>query len=255
MLPNHVHVRACACVRPLPTELLRPSFHNLLSRGASQIWWDLTHWYFAAFKNPYNGIQDQISRLFGRWQQTAASMGMSWGFERGPLPRCSSSSLWAISCDSVSAKTFSPKAQQGVAYPWAEMWHICRYSGPLSIAHGTLEISEGCVHSVLGISPLAIDNKDVDALLQVLGKLKVDIAKVPLPTLALALERCGSLRSQKHMQNMARCLAKTFLDILDKFILERSGSMLKQELTRTPRYVYRCGMRQTRRDPRQQVGQ
>ena len=223
-------------------------------RGSSQIWWDLTHWYFEAFNKPYNGIQDQITRLFPRWQETAKSMGMSWGFERGSLPRCSSTTLWAITCDSLVAKTFSPQKQRGIAYPWAEMWRICGYSGPLSIGYGTtLEISDGCVHSVLALAPLGIDGQGAEALLGVLVKMKVDIAEVPLPTLALALERCGSLRGQEHMQNMARCLAKTLLDILDKFMLERSDSILKQELTITPRYVYRRGHRRTRQDPRHQV--
>ena len=224
-------------------------------RGSSQIWWDMTHWYFAAFNKPYNGVQDHIARLFGRWQATAKSMGMNWGFQRGPLPRCLSTSLWAVSCASVAAKSLKAEQQQRVAYPWVEMWRLCKYSGPLSTGHGTtLEISDGCVQSVLAIPALAIDHQDADALLRVLQKVQVDMFQVPLPALALALERVGSFRGQAHMQEVARCLAKTFLDILDKFILERSASILEQELSVSPRYIYRCGYRQTRRDPRQQVG-
>ena len=223
-------------------------------RGSNQIWWDLTHWYFAAFNKPYNGIQDQIARLFGRWQETAKSMGMSWEFERGPLPRCSSTCLWAISCDFVVSRTFGAKKQEGVAYPWAEMWRMCRYSGPLSIGHGFSEINEGCVHAIFAMGVLALPDNGADALLGVLQKLKVDIFQVPLPTFVLALERCGSLSGQAHMQKVARVLAKTFLDVLDKFILERSDSILKPELPITPRYEYRGGNRQTRHDPRQQVG-
>ena len=164
---------------------------------------------------------------------------MNWGFERGPLPRCSSTTLWAISCDLLVARTLHLTKQQGIAYPWEEMWRICKYSGEISTGHGTLEISEGCVHSVLALPALAIDFQVADVLLGVLQKLKVDMFQVPLPTLALALERVGDLRSQAHMQKVARCLAKTFLDILDKFILERSVSILKLALSSAPRYEYR----------------
>ena len=182
-------------------------------------------------------------------------MGMSWGFERGALPRCSSTALWAISCDAMVAKTLGPQRQQGIAYPWVEMWRMCGYSGPMSTGHGTLEVQHGCVHAYLAMSPLAIDGQVAKALLGVLGKMRVDITEVPVPMLALALERCGSLRvqDQEHLQSMARGLAKPFLDTLDKFILERSASILTQELTVTPRYLYRSGHRQTHHDRRQQV--
>ena len=180
-------------------------------------------------------------------------MGMNWGFERGPLPRCLSTSLWAISCDTVVARTLDLKKQQGIAYPWVEMWRLCNYNGNMSTSYGTLEIREGCVHSVYALHVLGIDHQVADAVLEALQKVKVDMFQVPLPNLALALERVGSLRSQAHMQRVARCLAQKFLGILDKFILERSVSILKEELSIGPRYEYRGGQRQTRHDPRLQV--
>ena len=177
---------------------------------------------------------------------------MNWGFERGALPRCSSTSLWAISSATVVAKSFGPNKLQCIAYPWVEMWRLCEYNGKISTSIGTVEIDKGCVHSVLALHALGVD--EADGVLEVLQKVKVDMFQVPLPTLALALERVGDLKKIAHMQRVARCLAKTFLGILDKFILERSVSILKEELSIGPRYEYRCGKRRKHQDPRLQVG-
>ena len=48
-------------------------------------------------------------------------------------------------------------------------------------------------------------------------------------------------------------MAKEFLGVLDKFIAENSDSILKENLSRVPKYEYRCGKRRRRDDPRLKV--
>ena len=210
---------------------------SLCCRGSS-IWWDLTHWYFSVFHKPYNGIQDCVTKKFERWKATAESMGMNWGFERGPLPRCSSTSLWAISCDAVFARTLRPNQQQAIAYPWEVMWSICNYSGEIHIFGHRLEITEGCVNAASAVSALVKDDHVAGALLDGMSKLNVNVLRVPLPTLALSFERIATLRKGSlHLHTTARSLANTFLPMLDRFILETSSSILQKKLS-IPDVIY-----------------
>ena len=225
---------------------------SLCCRGSS-LWWGLTHWYFSVFHKPYSGVQDFITRRFDRWAATAKSMDMAWEFERGPLPRYSSAYLWVISCDTVSGRRLRPQQQQAIAYSWEEMWRICKHSGEIRIGSGTLKIHEGCVNLSSASLVLAVSDH-ADTLFEMLAKLKVNMFEVPVPTLALSLERVASLKGHVGSLQTARCLASNFLVILDRFIFQRSASILREELPIAVRYEYRCGRRQTRNDDRMQVG-
>ena len=179
---------------------------------------------------------------------------MGWEFERGSLPRCSTISLWVISCHAVTARTLRHPQVQAIAYPWVEMWSICKYSGQIRIGSGTLIIHKGCVALSPGALTLLNVSDVSSTLLTFLAKLTSNALLVPVPTLALVLNRIASLKNHERSRASAQVLALNFIHILERFVFQESTSILRQKLSNPVRYEYRCGRRQTRNDPRMQVG-
>ena len=208
---------------------------------------DLTHWYYSMYEKPYEQVADMIRRLRHRCEDMCSKLQMPFGLKAGAWPHASLSTLWALTCELISARTLRPKVQKLIIAPWVALFADDNSPGePAAVA------VDGCndrpVDTVLAALPAQLQTH-VHAAMRKLGG-------QALPHVAFACARCSSLyiRHQTEYLLVAQDVGKKVLDILEKRFLGKDFQLWDSLPTGAQQqYAYRCGRRKTRADPRSQA--
>ena len=180
-------------------------------------------------------------------------LNMPYNVASGAWPYASLSSLWALTCELVAARTLRVKVQTLIMAPWVELWSACECTS--FQLHGcddrwhSIDLGKATAVEILQIM---LEPQLHKYVLSILRKL----AGKGLLEIAFACARCSGLYNRHASQflRVAEKVGKAVADLTEECFLKQ-GLQLSSTLPAgaVEHYTYRCGRVQTRSDPRAQA--